>query len=75
MPEINISGTQGNAHAIMGQVERWLRDIRRHDLIDTYQDKATEGNYDELLDYTKRFCAELGIDVEFVKDDDEDDDC
>ena len=73
MPEIDISGSMGNAHFIIGQVEQWLRDIRRHDLIETYQAKATEGSYDELLDYTKRFCAELGIDVEFVKDDEKDD--
>ena len=73
MPEINISGPQGNAHFILGQVGGWLRDIGRPDLIDTYHDKVTEGSYDELLDYTKRFCADLGIDIEFVKDDDEDD--
>ena len=74
MPEINISGSQGNAYAIMGQVDQWLEEIDRYDLIETYQAKANEsGSYDELLGFTKRFCAELGIDVEFVKGDDEDD--
>ena len=75
MATLDISGHLGNAYAIIATVESWLKQIDRRDLIETYSSKVQEReSYDELLAYTKQFCAELYIDVEFVKDDDDDDD-
>ena len=74
MPDINISGESGNANFIMAQIEKWLMQIGKHDLFKGYEKKVKSGNYDELLDYSKQFCAKLGITLNFVTNGDEDED-
>jgi len=51
-PEIKVklSGTDGNAYAIMGKVKRALQKADVHlDTIDLFTEEAMSGDYDNLL--------------------------
>ena len=67
MPDIDVSGPNGNSWFIMGQVRHWLGQIDRSDLVKSYCEEAKNcAGYFDFLQYTKAFCADLGIDVEFI---------
>lgn len=53
MPKTNVkvklSGTDGNAFAVMGKVIRALENSGHADLVATYKKEAMSGDYDHLL--------------------------
>lgn len=58
-PVVKLTGTDGNAFAIMGKVTRALKDAGQGDLVDQYRKEATSGDYDHLLQVTFEY-----VDVE-----------
>ena len=75
--EYDLSGSAGNAYAIMGFVARVFKEFRQADiisgkecdrLIDEYTKKARAGNYENLLKVTKEY-----VNITFVGLDEEDD--
>ena len=46
---VKLTGTNGNAFAVMGKVSHALREAGRQDLADQFQTEATAGDYDHLL--------------------------
>jgi hypothetical protein len=49
-PSVQLSGTDGNAFAIMGEVSRALRKSGcRHDVIEKFREEAMASDYDNLL--------------------------
>ena len=53
--EVQLTGEDGNAFAIMGAVTRALRRAGYSDKIEEYQKEATSGNYDNLLQVTMKW--------------------
>ena len=52
-PEVKLVGEEGNAFAIMGRVQRALKQAGADkEYIDQYLNEATSGNYDHLLQVT-----------------------
>ena len=49
-PDVRLVGEDGNAFAIIGRVTAALKDAGADgEYIEDYQNRATQGNYDELL--------------------------
>ena len=46
---LKLIGEDGNAFAILGRARRALKSGGRSDLIDTFYEEATSGDYDNLL--------------------------
>jgi hypothetical protein len=54
--QVQLTGSDGNAFAILGAVTRELKRARvPKDEIDAYVEEATAGSYDELLATTMRW--------------------
>lgn len=51
-PPLRLTGTDGNAFAILGAASRVLRRAGRADEVAEYQRQATAGDYDNLLAVT-----------------------
>jgi hypothetical protein len=47
--KVKLVGEDGNAFSIIGRVCRALREGGRSDLIESFKQEATAGNYDNLL--------------------------
>ena len=47
--EVKLTGTDGNAFAILGKVKKALKDGGHPDLADEFYAEATSGDYDHLL--------------------------
>ena len=63
MLSINLSSPQGNAFFIMGMTKRELRKAGvSKEEIDEYYEEATSSDYDNLLDVTKRYIEQAGVD-------------
>jgi len=55
-PEVKLVGEDGNAFAIMGRVQRALKQAGADkEYIDKYLNEATSGNYDHLLQVTMEY--------------------
>lgn len=55
-PEVELVGTDGNAFAVIGKVKRALKDEGNSDeVIQSYLDQATSGDYDHLLAVSASF--------------------
>jgi len=55
-PEVKLAGEDGNAFAIMGRVQGALREAGADaEYIGKYQDEATSGDYDHLLQVTMEY--------------------
>jgi hypothetical protein len=46
---VNLSGNNGNAFSIIGQVTKALKRADHSDLVDEFQKEAMSGDYDHLL--------------------------
>lgn len=46
---VKLTGTDGNAFAVLGKVVGALRKSGRADLVDEFRKEATSGDYDHLL--------------------------
>lgn len=46
---VTLTGTDGNAFAILGKVIRELRRAGHADLVEEFKKEATSGDYDHLL--------------------------
>lgn len=60
-PQVELSGTDGNAFAIMGKVKKAMNshyDTRAeaNENFSKYQSEATKGDYDHLLQTTHKYC-------------------
>ena len=68
MITIDLTGPQGNAHAVMGFAAGALRDLRKDDLIEQYAKDAMSGDYEHLLDVTRiLFEEELNLELEYIR--------
>jgi hypothetical protein len=47
--EVQLTGTDGNAFAILGRVTQALKRAGHGDQVDAFMEEATAGNYDQLL--------------------------
>ncbi|MBD3262048.1 MAG: DUF4375 domain-containing protein [Candidatus Altiarchaeales archaeon] len=55
-PKVKLTGTNGNAFAIMAKVSRALRQVGcSHDYIEDYRKEAMSGSYDNLLAVSCRY--------------------
>ena len=55
-PEVQLTGEDGNAFAIMGKVSKALRRAGADkEYIDQYHNEATSGDYDNLLMVTMEY--------------------
>ena len=53
---VELVGTDGNAYAVLGKVQRALRDAGVPEAeVQTYVAEATSGDYDQLLQTTMRW--------------------
>lgn len=52
---VKLSGTNGNAFAILGKVQRALKRAGQPDLADEYMRVATRGDYDHLIATTMKY--------------------
>jgi hypothetical protein len=53
--EVQLSGEDGNAFAMLGKVSQALRRAGHGDQVDAYMAEATAGDYDALLAMTMRW--------------------
>lgn len=53
--EVQLSGEDGNAFAILGTVSRALKRAGHGDAVSEFMDEATAGDYDELLQTCMRW--------------------
>lgn len=54
--EVQLSGENGNAFAIIGRVTKALRRAGLgKEVIDAFQDEATSGNYDNVIQTSMRY--------------------
>ena len=53
--EVVLTGTDGNAFAVMGKVAKALRRAGRRNLVEAYMAEAMSGDYDHLLQTTMRY--------------------
>lgn len=58
-PKVKLTGEDGNAFIIIGKVSKALRKAGLGDQVEEYQNKATSGDYDHLLQVTMEY-----VDVE-----------
>ncbi len=63
LPKVRLVGIDGNAFSIMGAVKRAMNDYKRVDetynakyMFRMYQEEATAGDYDNLLQVTMDYC-------------------
>jgi len=56
---LDLSGEEGNAFFLMGVVKGYLRRVGKRELQPEYFDKATSGDYNNLLDVSQEYCPEL----------------
>lgn len=70
MIEINLSGPDGNAFALLGMVRTWGRQLE----LDTTDVRAEmkSGDYDNLVKVMTRWCDEHNIEVELIDSGEED---
>ena len=69
MVKINLSGPQGNAFYIMGEVDMALKENGcTKEQRDAYQDSATSSDYDTLLEVTKETLNKYGIEFDIDYD-------
>ena len=67
---IDVTSSQGNAYAIIAQGRSILKQLDRRDEIDEFQEEAMSGDYDNVIETTKKYCGDL---IEFTgRIDDED---
>ena len=55
-PKVKLSGTDGNAFAIMGKVSNTLRKAGLGDQVEAFQKEATSGDYDNVLRTASKYC-------------------
>ena len=48
-PKYTLVGVDGNAHCIMGYTARVLKNEKLYDKVDEMYEKATSGNYQNLI--------------------------
>lgn len=53
--EVQLTGKDGNAFAIMGAVTQALKRGGRRDLVDKFTEEATSGDYDNLLQTAMKY--------------------
>lgn len=56
---IDLSGPDGNAFAILGIVQRRLKEIGRAEDVAAFVAEATAGDYNNLLEVARRYCPDL----------------
>jgi len=56
---IDLSGPDGNAFAILGIVQRRLKEIGRAGDVAAFMAEATAGDYNNLLEVAQRYCPDL----------------
>ena len=54
--EVQITGTDGNAFALMGVVSKSLRCGGRADLVEPFRKEAMSSDYNHLLCVCQRYC-------------------
>jgi len=59
----------GNAYVVMGEVRRALKKAGQGDKVDEYTERATSGNYDNLLRVSMEY-----VDFELGDEDEDEDD-
>jgi hypothetical protein len=59
-PKCKLVGEDGNAFAIMGRTVKALRKADQSDLVSEYHERATSGDYDNLLQVTMEYVEEAG---------------
>lgn len=57
-----LTGQDGNAFAVMGRVQRALKDAGKAELVAEYKAKAMSGDYDNLLAASMAILDQAGID-------------
>ena len=66
MLSVDVSGEQGNCFFIMGIVRReLLKAGQPKEIIDKYFDEATSSDYDNLLEVSRQYLSDVGIDSNF----------
>ena len=70
MITIDLTGPHGNAWAVMGTLTCALRDVgKAFDLIEQYGKDAMSGDYEHLLDVTRKlFEEELHLELEYIRE-------
>jgi hypothetical protein len=53
--EVTLSGTDGNAYAILGKVRKALKAQVGADAAEKYKKEATSGDYDHLMSTTFKY--------------------
>ena len=66
MITINLGGEQGNAYYIMALVEDILKQLDMWNEIPAYREKATSGDYQNLLKVTGEYLDRFGLAHEFI---------
>jgi hypothetical protein len=46
---VQLTGTNGNAYAVLGKVRRAILNSNHPELVDQFFEEATDGDYDHLL--------------------------
>jgi hypothetical protein len=54
--KVQLTGTDGNAFAIMGKVIKALMEGGRGELVKEFQEEAMSGDYDHLLQTAMKYC-------------------
>ena len=57
--EVQLTGTDGNAFALLSKVKRALRENGRQDLVDPFLKDAMSGDYQNLLRVCTRYVIVL----------------
>lgn len=72
----NLSGPEGNAFAVMGNVQRAMRAAgKSHEEVEAYMNEAMSGDYNNLLSVTRKTVSVVQRVYRYVIDEgDEDDD-
>ncbi len=53
--EVTLSGSDGNAFAVLGKVKKALKQSGHGDAVDEFMADATSGDYDHLLQTCMRY--------------------
>ena len=73
MITLDLTGQHGNAWAVMGTATAALRQVGKDDLIEQYGKDAMSGDYEHLLDVTRKlFEEELHLELEYIREFDDD---
>ena len=69
MITLDLTGPQGNAWEVMGIAADALRSVNKDDLIEQYTKDAMSGDYEHLLDVTRKlYEEELNLELEYIRE-------